>query len=400
MVPAAPRRERRLCTVVHGAYPPDVRIARQARAAITGGWHVDVIATRQPGQLAREVIEDAVVHRLPISHERGSGILASLWEYSAFTLLATARVAWLHAQLPYDVVQINNPPDFLLMAGVVPQMRGAMLVFDVHDRSPDMFNLRFGDTGRRARVIDSILHRLERICLRAADEVVTVHEPYRDLLIACGADASKLTVVMNSIDDVVLASVPRVLSDSDRFRVVYHGTVTPHYGVQLLVEAAAAIVDRVPTLALEIYGAGDAIYEAREAASRLGIAERTIINGQYLPHDEVLQRIYGASVGVNPNLATRHDRSAIATKLFEYVALGIPVVSADLPAVRHHFGDDQITYFTPGDVDSLANAILSIAKCPTQACRRAESAAKRYEEYRWPIQAARYLEVLNRAAGN
>ena len=56
----------------------------------------------------------------------------------------------------------------------------------------------------------------------------------------------------------------------------------------------------------------------------------------------MLRAVQRRSVGVVPNLPTRLNRYALSTKLFEYVALGIPVVCADLPTIREHFSDDEV----------------------------------------------------------
>ena len=47
----------------------------------------------------------------------------------------------------YAIVQVHNPPDFLLLAALGPRLLGARMILDVHDLAPDMFNMRFG--GRR-----------------------------------------------------------------------------------------------------------------------------------------------------------------------------------------------------------------------------------------------------------
>ena len=54
----------------------------------------------------------------------------------------------------------------------------------------------------------------------------------------------KIIVVMNTVDERLLPATG-MNSREDGFRVVYHGTITPHYGVNLLVEAVARVVDDV-----------------------------------------------------------------------------------------------------------------------------------------------------------
>jgi len=394
---AASRKRRRLCLIVHGPYPiGEPRVARQARAALTGGFDVDVVAMRRDGEPAYELVDGIVVHRLPLEHRRGAGAFGMLREYLGFTLLATFRVARLARRRRYAVVQIANPPDFLVLAGAIPNLLGARLLLDVHDLAPDLFASRF--EGRRgSRFVDVVLRLFERIAVRSADSIVTVHEPYRQALVERGAPAGKVTVVMNSLDEALLPAQPSSNHDDNRFRIVYHGTVTAWYGVELVVEALAAILDAVPRAQLEIYGEGDALPAVRARAAALGVSNHLRASGTYLPQAEVLELILGADIGVIPNLPTRLNRYALSSKLFEYVALGIPVVSADLPTLRAHFDDDEVRFFRAGDAASLAEALRELATDPDRAAGRARAARLRYEEYRWDRNAATYLAILDGA---
>jgi glycosyltransferase involved in cell wall biosynthesis len=393
-VTAARHGSPRLCMVVHGPFPPDPRVSRAVGVAVAEGWDVDVLATRQPGQSALELVDGARVFRLPIAHRWGGGALHVVSEYLGFALLASMRALRLAARRRYDVVHVNNPPDFLVLAAVVPKLLGAKLIFDVHDLSPDMFAMRFG--GRRGSgLADRMLRLFERSAAKFADAVVTVHEPYRLELAARGVPREKIAVVMNSVDERALPPSRRV-QGQDGFRVVYEGTVTPPYGVHLLVEAMAKLRNEVPSARLEIYGDGDSMPEIRSLASTLGIADHVRLSERFLPHAEVLERVQSASVGVVPNLPTPLNRFALSTKLFEYVALEIPVVSADLPTIREYFSDSEILFFSAGDADALTAALLEIRREPVTAVRRAKAALQRYERYRWPVYARRYAELLDR----
>jgi glycosyltransferase involved in cell wall biosynthesis len=243
-------------------------------------------------------------------------------------------------------------------------------------------------------VADRLLRALERWATRIADGVITVHDAYAQELVRRGVPPEKLTVVMNSVDE---RSLPAPVRPSDqRFRIVYHGTVTPPYGLELVVEAVARLSSQVPDIRLDVYGAGDAVPVARELAGVLGIAERVRFTDRYIPHAEVLERVRSASVGVIPNLPTQLNRFALSSKLFEYVALGVPVVSADLPTIRDHFADDEVRFFRAGDGGALAEALLDVASDAAAASARAKKALQRYEAYRWPRNAARYAELLDR----
>jgi glycosyltransferase involved in cell wall biosynthesis len=152
----------------------------------------------------------------------------------------------------------------------------------------------------------------------------------------------------------------------------------------------------VPDLRVEIIGEGDGIPELRERVRRLRISDCVAIDGEYIPHREVLARVEGASVGVVPNLPTPLNRFALSSKLFEYVALGVPVVSAALPTIQEYFSDDEVLFFEPGSADSLADALLAVAHDPEGAQSRAERARRRYGSYRWDVSAQAYVAILHR----
>jgi len=383
--------------VVHGPYPVgEPRVSREVRAAVADGFSVDVFALRRDGEPSTEFVDGARVFRLPLTHRRGVGLLGALAEYVGFTALATLRVAVRSVRSRYAIVQVHTPPDFLIVSAFVPKLLGARVVLDVHDLSSHMFSMRFGRFGW-GRFADAVLGAIERGAARIADEIVTVHEPYRQELVAHGIDANKITVVMNTLDeDLLPASTERT---SDGFRIVYHGTVTPPYGVELLVEALAGLVHEVDDALLEIYGEGDSLPAIRSRAAAAGLAERLVLSSGYLPHREVLERVAGASVGVIPNLPSALNRFALSSKLFEYVALGIPVVCSDLPTLRAHFDGDELLFFEPGDADALRAALLETARDPDAASARAAAARRRYEAYRWGVQSGRYVELLRRLAG-
>ena len=386
----------RLLMLLHDGCPKEVRVEAQIRAAVEAGFEVDVLALRGPGEAPEERVEGASVYRLPVSHVRGRGALGVVREYVAFTVLAAIKAAKLARRRRYGVVQVHNPPDFLMLAAVVPRLVGARIVLDVHDRAPDMFHMRFaGRPG--AKLVERLLGRVERVALRAADAVLTVHEPYRQELIRQGAPPGRIEVVMNTLDERVLPKDPPQ-REPGTFLVVYHGTVTPHYGVQLLPDAVAEAAHDVPGIRAEVYGDGDALSQVIARANELDLGERFWVSPVRLPQREVLTRVQRGSVGVVPNLPIPLNRFALSTKLFEYVALGVPVVCADLPTIRSYFSDEEVTFFRAGDHRALARALVAVAQDPDRALARVNAARRRYQAYRWSEQAGRYIGVMRKMA--
>ena len=78
----------------------------------------------------------------------------------------------------------------------------------------------------------------------------------------------------------------------------------------------------------------------------------------------------------------------------EYVALGIPAVVSRLETLAMYFDDDEVTFFEPGNVASLASALRWVAEHPEQARDKATRATERFHEYAWPRNRERYVRML------
>ena len=395
----AEERRPRLCMVVHSRYPNDPRVSRAARMAREAGFRVEVVCLREPDRPARELVDGVAVTRLPVTHRRGVGAVALALEYAAFTVLATVAVAVRAGRENFDVVHVHNPPDFLVVAALVPRLRGARLLFDVHDLSPLMFDARFSGGGGLQRVITAV----ERAACRFADGVVTVHEPYREELASHGVDPAKITVVMNTQDER-LTEAARLRAQErsagrDGWLAVYHGTITEWYGVPLLLRAAHLARESIDDLRVAIIGEGDDLPQARAVADELDLGDTVTFSGRYLPIGEVLEQAASADCGVVPNLESALNDLTLSSKLLEYVALGVPVVVARLRTLAHHFGEDEVTFFEPGDAEGLATALRWVAEHPDEARVKAQRAQRRASNYSWAENRERYVALLRSLTG-
>jgi glycosyltransferase involved in cell wall biosynthesis len=371
--------------VVHAHYPlAEPRVQREARAARDAGFHVTVLALRAPGEARKEQVDGISVRRLSVRHVRGGSFGRMMWEYLSFCLLASVWLALRAVRRPFQIVHVHNPPDFLVLAGLIPRWRGSRLVLDIHDLSSHIFAARF--RGALGAIVSRMLIWIERLACRAADAVVTVHEPYRDELVRRGVSASRITVVMNSVDQVVLDRARHgssIAPSSRGFRVAYHGTLTWWYGADAVIQALARLVeDGVDAEAL-LVGAGDAVPHLIEEVRSADLEERVVMSGRYLPIEDALASIVGSACGVIPNRPSLINRFALSSKLFEYIALGIPVVVARLETLAAHFSEDEVTFFEPGNVADLHRALRWVHDHSDEAGAKAQRARIRADEYSW-----------------
>jgi len=381
---------RRLLMVVHSEYPVgEPRVRRQAEAAAAADWRVEVLALATEGRPSVEECCGVTVRRTRVRRVRSMTMTGLLSEYGRFFWAAATRCV----RAPrYDVVVIANPPDFLVYAPLAQRLRGARVILDVHDLMTDLFAVRLGAGPSDPRY--RLLGWLERLCARYADRVMTVHAPYAQEISRRSAGRVQATVVMNSADDALFPA--RTEAPSGACLFFYHGSLFERYGVLDLLEAFTAVRSEVGDARLWLAGDGDARADLLREMERQGLGDSVWISDGMLPAEEIRELLPQAHIGVIPNQPNDLNKYALSTKLFEYVATGVPVVCAGLSTLRAHFADDELLFYQPGNVEDLADKLLWAAQHPDAMRERAERASALYTtEYSWPRQKAVFLDLLS-----
>jgi glycosyltransferase involved in cell wall biosynthesis len=240
----------------------------------------------------------------------------------------------------------------------------------------------------------------ERASIAIASAVLTVNDALAARLRALGVRPSKVTVVMNSPSTQLFdarAYPRRRFRDDGRLRLVYTGALTPIYELDVVLRALATVLARRPDLdpVLRIYGRGDSEPALRELAASLGITGRVDLVGR-IPLEDVPAAVAEADIGLAPTRRDAFTERSLSTKVFEYAAMGKPVVASRLPMVVATFAGGGIHLYASGDADDLARVIIELADDAPARDAAVAASRLRLAELGWDRQAARYLEVVDR----
>jgi glycosyltransferase involved in cell wall biosynthesis len=381
--------------VVHAVYPGDPRVRRQSDALIAAGHEVDVIALRGPREPADERDGAMRVMRLPVNRTF-HGFAGHMAEYLAFAGLVAVRLAREHRRRRYGLVQVATVPDFLAFAAAPLRLAGVPLLLDLHEDMPEFFRDRFGHP--LLRPLHPLVTATTRAAAASATELITVHEPLRQLAIARGVAPERIHVVMNSADGRLFSPdrhQRRAFMEDGELRLIHHSNLQRLYGLDLAVEALASIdPDELPHR-LDVYGDGPFRPEVEATISRTGSADRVRLHGR-VPIDELPSLLAGSDIGLVPSRPEPYLELSLSTKLLEYAAMGVPVIASDLATFRAHFSERAIRYVPGGDTEALSGAIRELAADPARAAAMGETARHEAERYSWEQQAARYVAIVER----
>ncbi len=375
--------------------PQDPRVWREAQALRAAGYRVSVICPLGPNRNRRERIDGVAIHRYrgPVDTTSRLGYLTE----TACALLCSALIVLrLHLTHRVAVVHAANPPDTYFLLGWLCRPLGIRFVYDQHDHCPELMVEKWGGSGMTVR----LLRLLERLSLRSAHLVVTTNDSSRCSAIARVSLSEAAVVTVRNGPEALgddMSAGP-VLEDDGTIRIAYAGRMGREDGVDVLLKSVAEMEHRHPgRVLLDLIGTGEDVPRLHRQAAALGITNLVSWPG-WLDSSAMRERLRRATVAVSPDLGNSFTRLSTMTKVSEYIALGLPVVAADIPENRVTAGD-AAWYFPPGDVAALAAAVESLAHDPqerTELCARARrrapqllwvnSAERLTAAYRWLLE--------------
>jgi glycosyltransferase involved in cell wall biosynthesis len=384
--------------IVHSYYEEDPRVRREAESLVASGRGVVVLGLRQPGAPVTSEVAGVRVHHLDVQRHQGAGLGVYLREYLSFLLRAMWQAVRLHRRERFALVQVHSLPDFLVAAALPLRLVGVPVLLDLHEAMPEFFRSRF--PGASNPLVHRLLRLQERLSIALSTATITVNPPMRDRLIELGTPADKVGVVVNSPSLArfdASAYRRRTFREDGRLRLVYTGALTPTYELDVALEALARIAADRPDLdpTLELYGRGDSEASLRGRADELAVAERVTFHGR-IPIDEVPAAVAMADIGLAP---TRHDPftdMSLSTKVFEYAAMGKPVVASRLPMIERTFPEGTIAAYRPGDAQAMTAAILAFVDDPIAREAAVARTAEVVAAGSWEHEAVGYLALVER----
>ncbi len=157
-------------------------------------------------------------------------------------------------------------------------------------------------------------------------------------------------------------------------------------GVEQLVEAARQIHDERIILLL----VGD---DFNKLISHRGVELRSI---PHIPQSEMLPYLRSCDYLMMPFPKTTIFANYISPiKLFEYMAVDIPIITTDLPNIREIVGDDDVLFTKDNSPEQIAEAIIYLERNPEHAKALAESSLRKSRDYTWKHRAESILTFLD-----
>ncbi len=382
--------------------PSGLRYAGLARGLARRGHKMTVLALHPDFDQARprRYRSDGVdVHYVGQMHARKVG--SAPGRFSPLRLLSvvvrsSAALAWAAAAADGDCIHLGKPQPINGMAALLAsRVRPRPLYLDCDDYEAG--SNRFSADWQRAL----FAWWEDRIPTRAAG--VTVNTAFlAERVAGLGVAREHIVHVPNGVDLQTFRPQPTVLVDALRTAmglrgrrvVAYVGTLSlQNHPVDLLLDAVPALVRREPRLLLLLVGGGEDLSKLQQRVSADHLQSVVRFTGHV--SRSLLRVLLGvAEVTVDPVKDDAVARARSPLKIFESLALGVPVVTADVGDRRMLLADGRAGELVrPGDPSALAEGISHLLEDEPALRTKGERARAHVRAYDWDNLAGRFETV-------
>lgn len=286
--------------------------------------------------------------------------------------------------------------EFIPWAVRLRRATGRPVIFDCMEDFEGYALQRRGIPGAIRRPLARGVRALLRHAARNVDAVVVSDAGTGELL----RPAARRLVLAHNFPQLAHFADPGQRAEEPPFDLTYHGSI-PRYHMEMIFAVDDALVARGRRLRWRFVGwMADGDWFNAEIARR-GAGDRFLFAG-LVPHEQVAVEVLKAKIGIIPLPSLPKFQHNIPQKLFEFMALRMPVVLSDLPPSRPFVGDGACAVMVdPADPAAYAEAIMALLDDPARRRAMGAEGRRRVEaSYNWEREShtllALYRDLLSR----
>jgi len=178
-----------------------------------------------------------------------------------------------------------------------------------------------------------------------------------------------------------IESIAQNHGKTSKKKIFYAGQFYPLQGVPVLIKAMAYLPEWVE-LHL-VGGKREEISNLSAFAEAFGVKQRVNFHG-FVPHGSIPSLLMEADIVVTPALDRGKMPIVAHTKIYEYLALGRPIVATDMPSIREEIEDGVHGILVPPEnPKALAEGIMKVLHDPLLFETLSKNALEKSRRYTW-----------------
>ena len=367
--------------ILTSVHPPfDVRIFhKEAKTLVKNGYDVTIIAQHTKD----ETIDGIKIIALPEPKNR------------AERMTKLARKLFFLALKEKAAIYHFHDPELLSQAVKLKKKTNAKIIYDIHENIPSQILTKNWIPKILRGAISKFYQLKERRAL-----------PYIDWLIL--AEDSYLKMYKDYKSVSIIRNYPLLLKELLKNEIelkcnfpklVYVGGISEERGIFEMIQTVKILRQKFQDIELKIVGlvAGKLKIETDNLLKSYKLDKNIFFYGK-IPHPEALGLISRANIGLAILHPIPNYIESLPTKLFEYMAAGLPVIASNFPLWKKIIeGNNCGICVNPLNPKEIAKAVEYLIEHPGEAKRMGENGRKAVlEKYNWENESKKLLQVYEK----
>ena len=203
--------------------------------------------------------------------------------------------------------------------------------------------------------------QFEKRTIQGADKVFVINKGLRDYAVEMGANVDKISIVPAGVD--LETFNPQVDGSyirekygikKDDVLLFFMGWIYDFSGMKEVAESISSTDDE--RFKLMIVGDGDLYEPLTKMKSEKNLDGKLILTGK-IPFAQIPEHVAAADICLLPAYKNEIMMNIVPIKVYEYMAMGKPVIATDLPGIKKEFGLDNGIVYIDKSEDALEKSI-------------------------------------------
>ncbi|MFX1451364.1 MAG: glycosyltransferase [Promethearchaeota archaeon] len=198
---------------------------------------------------------------------------------------------------------------------------------------------------------------LEFKAMRNSDKNIVLNNVFKDYVDKVCGDGKETEIIPGGIDlnryklDIEAHYLKHKYGITEEDKVLFFmGWIYEFSGMKEVVQEIAKSIDK--HLKLMIIGKGGLYDELQRIVKNNKIEDRVILTG-WVSYDEIPQYISIANICLLPAYKNEVMRDIVPIKMYEYLAMGKPVIATRLPGIKKEFGENNGVLYIENPEDTI-----------------------------------------------
>lgn len=390
----------KILMVLESEFPTDNRVEKEMISLAKAGHQIDLACYTRKNKAHFEQHEFYNIHRFnisPLQYKMSAAILVLPF----YLRIWKKFVLKLHNKNNYDAIHIHDLP--LAKLGYIMKKKfGIPLICDQHEYYSNwiVHTAHYNTlTGKIIKILSN-WKSYENKYLNKADLVVTVEEPLKQCYINdVKVDSQKIIILPNTPEKDVFNNenidMQIIEKYKSSFMLFYAGGIDRLRGLEMVIKAMAILKNKIPDIKLVIAGRQAKGFSIVDLAKSHNV-ESNVEFLNWIPHTQIATYIAASKVGFFTPPGNRDEiHNTIATKIYQYVAMGVPIIVSNVRLMAKFVTDYNIGFVAENEID-FAKFCLDLASDENLRSEKVANCNKIKDKYYWESSIQELINFYNK----